>query len=410
MNTFKEVIKIIRSIRMSSKISPSRSFDDFFSDRLIQSFSRPTLLDSIEFLIKSVDAELENINKKKLISILNISKSPDAFSIMNWIRKHPRIVAMLSTATDDALDETLKGLDIDIIKNNENSIIERQPIYDIGIKVTCLSPLAHGADIKAGNATLFRRMSVITTNGAILELPFYSGNALRGQIRDILADHFISCLGFEPRRDKPPIRLWFFHVLYAGGILEEKTPKEMEPLFKEIGAHGAYRIEGIHKFRDMLPALSLLGAALGNKIISGRCQFGDLRPVCKQWGNGKCDINELMEWIFLTRHDDYEGRTEHDAHQGMIANTETLRAGTFLLGGIDIDSHANKMERSALGLGLKILIENGRLGAETRRGLGKVKIDIENLPDSSMYEEYLIENKEIIKEYLNKIGALNASN
>ena len=115
-----------------------------------------------------------------------------------------------------------------------------------------------------------------------------------------------------------------------------------------------------------------------------------------------------MEWTFLTRRDDYDGKGEDDAHAGMIANTECLKAGVRLAGGIDVDNHASELELSALGLGIELLKQRGMLGAENRRGLGKVLLDVQDAPDSSPYVNYLDDNKQAITDYLIEIGAVNA--
>src|SRR5690606_39678566 len=95
--------------------------------------------------------------------------------------------------------------------------------YMIGMRVTCETPLAHGADQKAGNATIFRRMQVLTDEGGVL-LPYYSGNALRGQVRDLLADHFLRSLGLRADRDRKSTRLNSSHVKisYAVFCLKKK--------------------------------------------------------------------------------------------------------------------------------------------------------------------------------------------
>jgi hypothetical protein len=225
-------------------------------------------------------------------------------------------------------------------------------------------------------------------------------------MRDLLADHFLETLGYIPRRDKPPCEIWFFHSLYAGGVLEEQS-KAMDKINGELGKHGSIRTDGLRKLRDMIPAMSLLGTALGNKIIPGRINVGDLRPFCKEWGfpEGPKAAN-LMDWEYLTRREDYEGRGEEDAHTGMIAMSEVLKTGTMMHGGIDIDTHANDLERSCLGMGLKLLIEKGKLGAENRRGFGKVGFVVNNIPDHMLYEKYLEENKDSLKKYLYDIDAV----
>jgi hypothetical protein len=226
-------------------------------------------------------------------------------------------------------------------------------------------------------------------------------------MRDALADHFLQALGLTPRRDKPPCKLWFFHALYAGGALEENSV-QAKAFAKNLGYSWAIRADGIHELRNMLPAASVLGTALGNRIISGRVNVCDARPRCAEWGTGETPVAGLFEWTFLTRREDHEGHADGD-HHGMIANTECLRAGVVLDAGLDISQHATPIERACIGKGLALLAERGYLGAENRRGFGRVKIALANAPDPELYEQYLINNKTAILKYLEEIGAIHAS-
>jgi hypothetical protein len=243
----------------------------------------------------------------------------------------------------------------------------------------------------------------------MLSLPVYAGNALRGQLRDLLADHLVLSLGLVPRRDTPPLNLWFFHTLYAGGVLEEQN-HTLGLVNAELGRNGTLRTDGLRRFRQMLPALSLLGCAIGNRVLPGRICVGDLRPKCLEWGTGTTPAAELMEWTFLTRRDDHEGRGDDEDHHGMIATTECLKTGTELVGGIDIDTHADGIEESALLCALDLLSARGRLGAENRRGLGRVEFVAR--ADEGLcaqpYNEFLVANRTEILNYLDAIGALNA--
>ena len=142
---------------------------------------------------------------------------------------------------------------------------------------------------------------------------------------------------------------------------------------KDLGANGAQRAVGIQEFRELLVLLSLLGTALGNRSITGRIMIADLYPQCAEWGyDTTLSVDELFEWQFLTRREDFEGHIENTS---MIAVTECLKAGTILHGGIDIDGHISDLEKSALGRGLELLQEYGKLGGKTGRGIGRVDIE-----------------------------------
>lgn len=397
------VFSVLRFMYAHSNVHGKRNGTEFFADRLIQAGTEKTLLAFVERLSKLVDADLGAIWESRGVEFLRISGTEEAAKIYQWIRQFPRIVAMISALPKkEQVEEALESIEIETIKEEGKAL--PQGSFEIPITFMTLSSLAHGGDAKAGNATLFRRMQVLSDTGATLSLPFYSGNAFRGQMRDLLADDFLRALDIKPSKTKPPIALWFFHTLYAGGALEENSDAS-KAFGKLLGANGAIKAEGIYQFRDTLPMISALGCSLGNRIIEGRTNFGDFRPECFEWSNGDIKASELMTWEFLTRREDFEGH-EDGENKSMIANTECLKAGVVLHGGIDLRGHASDLERSVIGKGLSLLAERGFVGADSRRGFGKVEIVSGNAPDKALYENYLTENKAKIKEYLEALGAL----
>lgn len=397
------LIRFLNAALVTMQIKVQRSRLDFFADRLVKACSEPTLMLMSEQLLESIDADLSQLHGYSdiVLSMARIASSENAPRVLRWLREEPKIATMLA-ATDDKelLSEVLASIELPQAGMSGSAATRRA--FNVDIRAKCESPLAHGSDNKAGNATLFRRIDVIATNGAHMVLPYYSGNAVRGQMRDLLADHFLSALGLNTGRGKPAVALWFFYALYSGGALEEKSDAT-KAIKKQLGDNGSIRADGIRLFRDNLPSLSLLGCALGNRILPGRVQFADLRPVCIEWGTGNTPVAELLTWEFLTRHEDHEAHIEH---HGMIATTEVLRSGVELEGGIDMDSCMPEIERSALGCGLGLLVKRGMLGADNRRGFGRVTLDIKNVPDASLYEEWLVANKDKIIEYLKQIEAL----
>lgn len=402
MNPARTTVHFLRDVLGAAQLTGHRGKLDIFSDRLVKSASEPTLASAMEHLLRAMDVAADRIHAPLAAQMVRLSPTADGPRVLRWLREHAKLITMLAATRDDKLlDEALAELPLPDALDSSSSARQRGE-FAIGIRAVCEAPLAHGADGKAGNATLFRRIHVLATNGAVLDLPYYSGNAVRGQIRDLLADHFLASIGLPADRSKPAVALWFFYALYSGGALEEKSDAT-KALKKQMGDNGALRADGIREFRDHLPALSLLGCALGNRVLPGRVQFADLRPVCAEWGTGEKPVAELLAWEYLTRREDHE---DHDEHHGMIANTEVLRTGTSLEGGVDMDACMPEIERSALGCGLRLLQKRGMLGAENRRGLGRVSIELEGAPDSGPYEAWLAENRTKIHEYLGSVGAL----
>jgi hypothetical protein len=403
-----QVIEMVAMVARCSTMAHKRHPVDVLSDRLRQAMTADTLVCAMERLVTAMDVDSVGMQPQVIQGFLDAAASPQGKAVHAWLRKHPRFGAMIATlATHEERAAACSGIPLVDDDKVMGKVTPMRP-YDIGMEVTCLSQLAHGADTKAGNATLFRRQDVLTDTGAVLELPFYAANAIRGQIRDCLADHFLESLGLGTQRDKPVVEQWFFQAIYSGGALEEKGSATMKKLSKTMGSNSAIRTEGIRLFRDHLPGLSVLGCSIGNKILPGRIQVGDLRPVSKEWGTGETPVSQLTTWTFLTRRDDRENKGAEDEHSGMIATTEVLKAGTVMLGGIDLDQHASPLERSALAQGLLLLQARGILGAECRRGLGRVQIEYTNLGSPDLYQAFLSEKGQEIKEFLVSIGGLNA--
>lgn len=402
------VMNVIRFILNNSEMKINRSRSDFLADRIVQAGTEPTLLSFIEKLAQLMDSDLGQLYTSSGMEFIKVAGNElEALAILQWLREYPRVAAMIAALPKiEMVREACESVVVKEFQVGAGRLVPRGN-FDINIKMTALAPLCHGSDTKAGNATLFRRMDIISDDGSLIRMPFYSGNAFRGEMRDMLADHFLDSLGIVPNRTKPPIALWFFYVLYSGGALEDDS-KAAKMISSELGGNGAIKAEGIYRFRDTIPGLSLIGCALGNRILPGRVSFIDYLPECVECGNGNKTSAELMGWTYITRREDYEGH-ETGENKSMIANTECMKSGSVLRGGINMFHHISDLEKSALGCGLNLMIKRGYIGAESSRGHGKVKIEIDNIPDETMYLEFLSNGKNAILEYLNKLGALDTS-
>jgi len=396
----KTTIIFIQNCLNAADIKGSRFFLDIFTDRLTKAASEATLAAAMEQLLRNVNVSAEKLHPPLVAQMIRLAASEDGPKVLRWLREQTRLAVMLAACKDRAVVEEALAAVV-LPEAGGEGVVAKRGAFQIGLRATCEAPLAHGADGKAGNATLFRRIQVIASNGEILRLPYYAGNAVRGQMRDLLADHLLTNLGLPADRSKPAVALWFFYAIYSGGALEENSDA-MKAMRKTLGDNGSIRAEGIRKFRDMLPGLSLLGCALGNRVLPGHCQFSDLRPVCREWGTGTQPVTELLTWEFLTRREDHE---DHAEHHGMIANTEVLRSGAVMEGGVDMDDGMPTVERAALARGLTLLQTRGKLGAENRRGFGRVKIEFTGLPDPTLYDTFLVERKADVLDYLAKLGA-----
>lgn len=334
----------------------------------------------------------------------------DSASILGWICDNHKLAAALAVESrrmePSSLDAAIDAIDLRTTTSGDERKFLPPSDFDIPITIMLRSPLSHGADTRAGNATLFRRKRVIdSVNGAPFAIPFYAGNALRGHMRDLLADDFIASLGLIPSRKQPPIALWFFHTLYSGGALtENKLDKRTT---KAIGEKAnAFGIGERSDLRELVIPLSLLGCAINKTVLSGRLQVADFYPYCRETGHSEVRVAELLSWEYLTRRDDLD--TEHSDNASMIAVSEVMAPGTVLAGGIDLDPGTRPIEVACLHRGLELLREHAKLGAGSRMGWGIVDIEYGIELDSSDYEKALADRRSDTLELLIKAGAIGA--
>lgn len=415
------VLTAIESIIRTSQINGSGSIYDFAVSRLRIATTQPDLLSTINRLQEVLGSGI--LPHELTSDILRASASPDAPVCLQWLRDQPSIaIGLVRLKQKTANDSPDFGNAVNHLVDSyaplalvQHSIKQRQG-FSIGIKATLTQALSHGDEIKAGNATLFRRCQVAGGQ----RLPFYSGNALVGQMRDLLADHFLSSLGFRLDKSSPQLNIWFFHMMYSGGVMADgNTPKEFDA--RITAQAGVVNTSGMRELRNMIPFFSVLGG-VAKYPMNGYLHVNDLRPECVEWGNGNVFVNQLIDWRFMTRRDDLEikGKSRGKVKEGeeqadgvdntsMIVNTECLTEGTVLEGGIDVSAHISSLELSVLAKGLNLLKHAGYLGGKKARGFGRVEIDYQTdlqLDDGQLYDEYLENNKEDILAYLKAINAL----
>lgn len=413
--TFESTMYMLRALTRSGQIKTSRNRSDYIADQVLKASSRSSLLGVAEAFAEAVQSDIEYISSANTSQFMRVINSEDAPGVCQWLRKNYKMAGMILTmkkpkdGEPDPFEQAL--MEVDILPTGNMGTAMPGAIPTIPMTIQCLQPLSHGGDLKAGNSTLFRRMEVLSTTGFTLTLPYYGANAIRGILRDELADHFTTAIGLAPSRSNPPYSDWFFAALYSGGKLEENAP-ESKALAKEMGTNGTMKVKGIHRFRNMVPPLSVLGVSLGNRIL---CRHGfdnlDAIPRCREWGTGEISEAELLTWVFLTRQDNAETRpiTDGDGSKSdqMIANIEALKRGAILDCGVGLMEGQTDIERACVGKALQLLQQRGKLGANNRMGLGAVAVDYpDGYPDPRPYDAYLQEYSRDILEYLHTIGAL----
>lgn len=275
------------------------------------------------------------------------------------------------------------------------------------------APLAHGADEKDGNITRFRtepRLDRIT--GRVVEVPFLSGNSIRGQLRDLLANDLFLRLGVDPR-DRTQVAPRHAHALFSGGTLDAGADT------------GKVDIGTRRKWRALVPSVDLLGGTVESQVMSGMLRACDVVPVCRETATqlaptfGEADAvawsarlpwaADLFDRRQLVRHAHRE--IPDDDGQQMLVHTEVIREGTTWVHlGVALiprEGPLSPVTRSCLAHALDLLRSAGAVGAGNARGLGAMVIGDYGLDtDASAYLAHIAEHDEEIRALLRMASAV----
>lgn len=123
---------------------------------------------------------------------------------------------------------------------------------------TLRSPLSHIGETISTTAYLVEE-PIVQWDGSVAHVFCYSGNAWRGQLRDLMATYMLERIG------SPMIDLDAFHLLYSGGAIggQQQT---------DLGQARAYR--------RLLPIVSLFGGGIGNQVLPGKARVANAYPLC----------------------------------------------------------------------------------------------------------------------------------
>ena len=268
--------------------------------------------------------------------------------------------------------------------------------------LTALSPIHHGGSEDYGTTKLILTLPTVIINPLtgkeeIDNIPAIHGNAIRGYLRRLVMDDYLTLLDYELDSKK------VYHFLFTGGILEALDPKDK----------GAINLTRKKEIRELIPPISLVGSALGNQMIQGKLKVGMGDIVCAETKHYITDYADydfsaynLKGSDFGTRLDDLkEGKTDDDeqAHQ-MKYEFETLIRGTKFTHEFILED-CNSIEKSCFHRMMSLWEERPYLGGKSGTGYGKVKLDypeIDKLTDAA-YLDYVHERKEEMSNLLDEL-------
>lgn len=234
---------------------------------------------------------------------------------------------------------------------------------------TMLSPLSHIGETISTTAYLVQE-PMPQPDGTVAEVFCYSGNAWRGQLRDLSAAAFLDLL----QATAPPD---LFHLLFSGG---------------KIGGDQVVDIEQAMRWRRRIPHLSLFGGGIGNQILAGKLKVSNAYPLCRETAHlyGKRDdATPLLPYAHLTfeksfsrKDDSRDGALEryqadrraiHDSPEQMRMTVELLAAGTRLhttIHALDL----NDVEFGCLMTAITRFARSPFIGGQANRGHGHVAL------------------------------------
>lgn len=158
-------------------------------------------------------------------------------------------------------------------------------------QITVLSPMSHIGE-SSGPDSFLSQDIIIGPDGKPCEVFVYSGNAFRGQLRDLGAIYMTEKLG--GLQYNPDV----FYLLFSGGSL---------------GGAQSVDIDQARMYRRNVPLLSVFGGGVGNQILTGKIKIGAMYPLveeCQRVLPGhlrQADAPSWRQWTFeksFTRMDD----------------------------------------------------------------------------------------------------------
>ena len=125
------------------------------------------------------------------------------------------------------------------------------------------SPIIHTEET-IGNVARIKRIKVLDA-GAPVSVPALSGNSFRGQLRDLIGDHFIEMV----RENDSPVTMspLMYGVIFSGGVLRAK--------YKELGTH-------MKTLMQTVPLLRVMGSAFGDRMMPSKISVSHLVPLAQE--------------------------------------------------------------------------------------------------------------------------------
>ncbi len=269
-------------------------------------------------------------------------------------------------------------------------------------KITAVEPLSHiGESLSIFSHFAKEKMLVSTKTGQrVIEVPVISGNSFRGVLRRRAGYKLLELLDIKKETLSESLQ----HAFFSGGIL------------KKGAGNGVTDTQFVSKLRFNLPIISLFGSAIGQQLVQGKLDVGQLIPIsCQTKGRtnieSEISIYSLLDERPATRRDDMEDKTKgtqdpDEQKQQMRYTHEVLVAGTEFYHYFTLKS-CNEIEKGAFWSTLTEFSKYPKIGGLGCRGFGMVKLGYIIDEDSAQkYETWVSENKDSITKYLHELESI----
>ncbi|MEM3480657.1 MAG: RAMP superfamily CRISPR-associated protein [Candidatus Korarchaeum sp.] len=266
--------------------------------------------------------------------------------------------------------------------------------------LVAVRPICHGGDEKTGMETILRRLKFSTRRG-LVEIPYISGNAIRGKLRRLVMRDFLELVGYQVRNPR------LYHALFAGGVLEEV----------EEGESGKVDLELRRRVRFLIPPISLFGTSIGNQVFQGKLIVGHALPVCEELQEylpeslrEERSIYEFLDFEFATRKEEEafkESRKDPKEEKvQMIYRFEVFIPGTRFYHNFKL-LETSDVEDSLFLRALDLWKASPYVGGRESAGFGEIRIDY-RIPSSlekkrGKYEDFVAERRNEIRMLLGEL-------
>jgi len=260
-----------------------------------------------------------------------------------------------------------------------------------------VTPIHHGGNEKTGSVILLNRIKFLV-DGEPMDIPFISGNAVRGVWRRLIFKDMLDQIGYEidvSRKGGQKL----YHAIFAGGVLETV----------DVSSSATIDVELKKRILSLLIPARLFGFSIGNQSIEGRLKVGHLLPICKELNEyipakSNKTIYEMISSMFQTRKDELKTEREKDEQAvQMLIEYEVFTAGTQFYHKVMLED-PTEIDISCLARVIELWKQKPFIGGKSSIGLGELEIDYKFDGKSDEYLDFLKKKRDEICQLLDSLS------